>query len=108
MGPVISEPFSVLVNHSIILGIFPEVLELAKVVPLYKSSCRNNPNNYRPISLLSCFAKMFEKLLFKRLEVFLRKRSIIAPTQFGFRPGLSTMHVVTDVLTLVYDKILLK
>ena len=104
-GPVISEPFSVLVNHSIILGFFPEVLKVAKVIPFYKSGSRHNPTNYRPISLLSCFAKIFEKLLYKRLDIFIRTHSIIAPTQYGFGSGLSTMHAVTDVLTLVYDNI---
>ena len=104
-GPVISEPLSVLVNYSITLGIFPEVLKVAKVIPVYKSGSRHNPTNYRPISLLSCFAKIFEKLLYKRLDIFIRTHSIIVPTQYGFRPGLSTMHAVTDVLTLVYDNI---
>ena len=70
-GPVISEPFSVLVNHSITLGIFPEVLKVAKVKPVYKSGSRHNPSNYHPISLLSCFAKIFEKLLYKRLDIFI-------------------------------------
>ena len=70
---------------------------------LYKSGSRHNPTNYRPISLLSCFAKIFEKLFFKRLDIFIRKHSIIAPIQYGFRPELSTMHAVTNVLTLVYD-----
>ena len=104
-GPVISEPFSVLVNHSITLGIFPKVLKVAKVIPVYKSGSRHNPTNYHPISLLSCFAKIFEKFLYKRLNIFIRTHSIKAPTQYGFRPGLSTMHAVTDVLTLVYDNI---
>ena len=104
-GPVISEPFSVLANHSITLGILPEVLAVAKVIPVYKSGSRHNPTNYRPISLLSCFAKVFEKLLYKRLDIFIRTHSIIAPTQYGFRPGLSTMHAVTDVLTVVFDNI---
>ena len=104
-GPVISEPFSVLVNHSITLGIFPEVFKAAKVTPVYKSGSRHNPTNYCPISLLSCFAKIFEKLLYKRLDIFIRMHSIIAPTQYGFRSGLSTMHAVTDVLTPVHDNI---
>ena len=44
-GPVISEPFSVLVNHSITLGIFPKVLKVAKVIPVYKSGSKHNPTN---------------------------------------------------------------
>ena len=75
------------------------------MVPVYKSGCRHNPTNYRPVSLLPCFAKIFEKLLFKRLDVFILNHSIIAPTQYGFRPALSTMHAATDLLTLVYNNI---
>ena len=45
--PVISEPFSVLVNHSIRLGIFPEALKVAKVIPFHKSCSRHNPTNYQ-------------------------------------------------------------
>ena len=75
------------------------------MIPVYKSGSRYNPTNYRSISLLSCFAKIFEKLLYKRLDIFIRTHSIIAPTQYGFRPGLSTTHAVTDVLTLVWDNI---
>ena len=73
--------------------------------PVYKSDSRHNLTNYFSISLPSCFAKLFKKLLFKRLEIFICKHSITAPTQHGFRPGISTMHTVTDVLTLVYDSI---
>ena len=94
-----------LVNHSITLGIFPEVLKVANMILVYNSGSTHNPNNYRPISLLSCFAKIFEKLLYKRLDIFIRMHLVIAPTQYGFRPGLFTMHAVTDVLTLVYDNI---
>ena len=75
------------------------------MIPVYISGSRHNPTNYCPISLLSCFAKIFEKLLYERLDIFIRTHSIIAPTQYGFRPELSTTHAVTDVLTLVYDNI---
>ena len=105
VGPVISGLFSVLVNHSITLRIFPEVLKVPKVIPVYKSGNRHNPTNYHSILLLSCFAKIFEKLLYQRFDIFIGMHSIIAPTQYGFRPGLSTIPAVTDVLTLVYDNI---
>ena len=66
---------------------------------------RYNQTNHRSILFLSCFAKIFEKLLFKRLNVFIRKQSIIAPTQCGFRPGLSTLYAVTHSLTLFHNNI---
>ena len=101
-GSLISEPFlsRQSLDHT---RNFPEVLKVAKVIPVYKSGSRHNSTNYHPISLLSCFAKIFEKLLYKRLDIFIRMHSIIAPTQYGFKPALFTMHAVTYVLTLVYD-----
>ena len=76
-------------NYSFALGIFPDILKLAKV--------------YHPISLLSSFSKIFEKLLYRRLDTFMCEHSIISPFQYGFRAGHSTMHAVTDLITMAYD-----
>ena len=61
---IISEPLAVLVNKAFSLGIFLDSLKIAEVVPIYKSGDKHNPSNYRPISLLTCFSKIFEKLIF--------------------------------------------
>ena len=87
------------------LGIFPDKLKIAKVKPIFKSCNKTNPSNYRLISLLTIFSKIFEKLIYKRLDSFICKHCIIAATQYGFRAGHSTMHAVTDVILAVYDNI---
>ncbi len=51
------------INASFEDGIFPEQLKLAKVVPVYKGGTKTDVSNYRPISLLSAFSKIFEKLV---------------------------------------------
>ena len=58
---------SELVNLSFEMGLFPDVLKLAKVNPLHKKESKLDHRNYRPISLLSVVSKIFEKLIYKRI-----------------------------------------
>ena len=48
----ISKPLEIIFNQSLNSGVFPEKMKMAEVIPLYKSKCRIEPGNYRPISLL--------------------------------------------------------
>ena len=68
----ISLPLCLIINESFTSGIFPDNLKLAKVITLYKKGSRDNPTNYRPISLLSIFSKIIEKLCMKGCIGFLR------------------------------------
>ena len=56
------QPLMEIMNTSILEGNFPKKLKLAKVVPVFKSGEKTDPNNYRPISLLSIFNRIFERL----------------------------------------------
>ena len=67
---------------------------MGKVNPLYKKDSSDNPSNYRPISILSVFSKIFEKLMYKRLYQFLDSFEILYPLQFGFREKHSTSHAL--------------
>ena len=58
-------------------GVFPSKLKQAKVIPVYKSDDETEPENYRPISLLSIFNRIFEKLMYQRLKIFLDKNDIL-------------------------------
>ena len=79
-------------------GIFSECLKVAKVIPIFKTGSRTEVNNYRPISILSNFSKIFEKLIVARLTNFLKKQNILLDNQYGFRPKLSTTHAMLDVI----------
>jgi len=72
----IVNPLVYIFNLSLTSGCFPQSLKAAKVIPLYKKGERSNPSNYRPISLLSIFDKLLEKLMYKRLYSFLHKNSL--------------------------------
>lgn len=80
------------------VGIFPDKLKLAKVVPIYKSDNKHFLENYRPISILSVFSKIFEKLMYNHLLEFLDEHNIIFNKQFGFRPKYSTRHALITIV----------
>jgi hypothetical protein len=71
-------------------GVFPERLKYSKVKPLYKKGEKSCISNYRPITLLPAFSKIFEKVMYKRVSNFLNLNNILAGEQFGFRKNLST------------------
>ena len=87
-----------IVNQSMADGVFPELLKTAKIVPVFKSENDKLVNNYRPISILTTFSKIFEKAVFARLGDYMEKYKILHENQFGFRKGLSTC---TALLQLV-------
>jgi len=97
--------FSTLCNFSFSLGIFPENMKIAKVVPLFKTGRKSEVSNYKPISILTCLSKIIEKLTYAKLINFFNKHSILLPNQYGFRRGLSTNHALLDVVTTSYDNI---
>ena len=84
-------------NESINTGIVPDILKISRVTPIFKSEKATNPNNYRPISTLSPFAKVLERLVYDQLELFLSKKKVIYEYQFGFRKGYSTEQAILEI-----------
>ena len=97
----LSPTFAVLFNNCMYAGVFPDVLKIARVIPLYKTGDRNDIANYRPISLLPVFSKIFEKLIHCRVERFLDKHEVIYNKQFGFRKRHSTVHALNTAITQI-------
>ena len=75
--PLISPPLSQ-------SGIFLEKMKLAKVIPLFKKGCPLAASNYRPISLLSAFSKLTEKVMYQRLYKFLESKKYYIPYHLAF------------------------
>ena len=87
----ISSILSDIINLSFSTGVFPSQLKEAKVIPVFKNKGSPfDPENYRPISLLSNIDKIFQKLMHSRLSKFLETSRSIYPLQFGFRSNHST------------------
>ena len=87
-------------NKCIDLGVYPDPLKIARVVPISKCGNSFDQNNYRPISNLSVINKIFELLTFNRIISYINSCNILSPNQFGFRKNLGT---TTAVFTLVND-----
>ncbi len=88
----LSKPLARLFNLSLESTQFPDPWKLANVLPLHKKNETNLVNNYRPISLLSCVSKVFEKIVFRHVFNFFRNSFTITVHQSGFIPGDSTVN----------------
>ena len=97
----IVKPLVLLINQSLQHGIVPDELKIAKVCPIFKSGSKSDFSNYRPISILPSFSKIFEKVIYNRLNSFIQKNKILNTNQFGFRPHHSTYMALIEL----YDKI---
>ena len=82
------------VNKSTDLGTFPSKLKMAKVIPIFKADDNTDPNNYRPISLLPGFNRIFEKLVYKRMKSFIEQKNTLCTSQYGFSQGHSEFNQI--------------
>ena len=90
-----------LINLSLRQGIFPDKLKEALITPVYKKGAHNLANNYRPISVLNVFSKVFEKFMCNRLVKYLETTGLLYEHQFGFRKGHSTELAVTEAVSII-------
>ena len=100
------EPLTYLINFSFRDGRFPDELKIAKVKPLYKANDPTMFSNYRPVSLLPVFSKLYERVMYDRLVRFLNKYDLLYKYQFGFRYQHSTymaMMILLDNITTALD-----
>ena len=94
---VISKPSEFIFNASFTTGIVPSEFKVANVIPIFKKGSQYDLCNYRPISLLSVFNKIVEKLMYIRLIKFLDK-NVLSENQFGFRSGHSTQQAILCII----------
>ena len=105
LSPLLSSPLSQIINESFQSGIFPDKMKLAKVIPLFKKDCPLTASNYRPISLLSVFSKIIEKVMYERLYKFLEKHEILYSLQFGFRASHSINHALVSLTEAIKNSL---
>ena len=97
----IAAPFTHICNLSFLTGIFPTEMKTAKIIPIHKAGDSHEFTNYRPISLLSQFSKILEKLFVTRLDSFFDKHQLLSNNQYGFRSGRSTSMAVMEVVEAI-------
>ena len=99
----IALPLTTLINSSLTLGIFPDELKIAKVIPLFKAGEKFKISNYRPISILNYFSKFFERIMHTRLYSYLSRFSLISNSQYGFRKHHSTYMPLVILLSKITE-----
>ena len=87
---VIAQPLANIFNTSLQTGIFPDDWKIAKVSPVYKEGSKTDCGNYRPISVISVIAKLFEGLVYNQLRTFISDNNILVEQQSSFHSQHST------------------
>jgi exonuclease III len=104
----VSSPITYICNRMLITGTFPSRLKFSEVRPIYKKGDGKDVSNYRPISLLTSFSKIFEKVVYNRLHKHIECNHILAAEQFGFRhkssTDMATYHLTDNILTALNNK----
>ncbi|KAF9752791.1 putative RNA-directed DNA polymerase from transposon BS [Nosema granulosis] len=103
VSDIVSPVIALLINSSFEEGIFPDVLKISRVLPIYKAGPRDKVINYRPISILDFLEKKFERTLCNRLMKFFKKYNTICDQQFGFRQGRSTSDAILQYSESIYS-----
>ena len=91
-------PLVSIINMSFKEGIFPNLNKIATVCPIFKKGDKTHCEDYRPISLLSNISKLFERVMYVRLENFLKSSDILHKYQFGFRKQHSKNHTLLSIV----------
>ena len=95
----------VIFNKCIELGYYPGKMKIGQVAPVHKKGDQDEKNNYRPITVLTQFNQIFERLLSKRFISFFEKYDIITKKQFGFLKKHCTEHAILDLKEYLMNKI---
>jgi len=94
----ICSPLTCICNKSILSGTIPDRMKFSVIKPIFKKGNKMNLTNYRPISLLTSFSKVFEKALFNRLTAHFNTNKLLVGNQFGFRKGIATEDAIFKLI----------
>ena len=94
-------PLKLIFKASIQEGVFPDCWKKANVVPIHKRKSKNLLKNYKPISLLPIFGKIYERIIFKELFNHFHQNQLFTKCQSGFLPGdlciLQLLSIVHEI-----------
>lgn len=96
-------PLTKLINLCFVENVFPSVLKRALVTPIFKKGDSDNPENYRPISLLPIISKVFEKCISQQICCYFEENNLFTESQFGFRSKKSTVSGILDLVSCIWE-----
>ncbi len=91
VGDLVSKHLTMISNSSLMGGIFPDIWKIARVTPIFKSGAKKDVNNYRPISVISVFSRILERIVHDQLFEFLAANKVITRNQSAFQKLYSTV-----------------
>uniref|UniRef100_A0A1B6KGZ5 Reverse transcriptase domain-containing protein n=2 Tax=Graphocephala atropunctata TaxID=36148 RepID=A0A1B6KGZ5_9HEMI len=101
----LAAPLAAVINKSFEQGHFPSLLKLSKIYPKHKTGTTTKLENYRPISLISTFSKIIEKIAIKRMTEHLQNQELLTKHQHGFLKGRSTLSALVSLVEFVTDQL---
>ena len=94
-APLLKKLFNYIFNH----GIYPDFWTECLVIPVPKSGDLSDPNNYRPIVLVSVLSKLFTSILTERLLSWSEDEDKLIDNQFGFRPTVDAIFIIQGIIS---------
>ena len=101
----IIDPLTRIINSSFSQGVFPSILKIARITPIFKKGDKTHTNNYRPISSLPYVSKIFERILTNRIVSFFSKFGLFTDSQHGFLKGKSTLDALNQLINTIYSSL---
>ena len=102
---VLDKPLVILLNYILEKQSFPKSWSKRVIIPIHKKGETSNPNNYRGITLISCFAKLFTSVINNRLKNWANEYDIISDAQFGFKSNFSTTDAIFILNSLIENQL---
>lgn len=102
VGPIVAPVLCDTVNACIYNGVFPEALKISIIKPMHKKDEKTKMCNYRPVALIPIFAKIFEKVIYNRLNNYFEKNNIFCQEQMGFRQNKTINMAVYNFLKNIH------
>lgn len=99
----VAPELAIIFNKCIDCGVIPDLMKSSKIIPLFKSGSTSDPSNFRPISVLPTFSKIFEKLMLDQLQRHFNKHKLLNSKQFGFTRGRSTTDAGVELLAHIFE-----
>ena len=92
----------ILINKSLHEGSYPSCLKVCRVTPIFKDGDRDEPANYRPVSVIPIFAKIFETVAYLYVSTYFARNNLYSASQHGFITCRSTITACADVIDHVH------
>ena len=99
----LTKPLILLSKNSTKSSCYPDIWKRSNIIPEHKENDKQLVNNYRPISLLPIFGKIFEKIIFNRISNFLLEKELLNPNQSGFRPSDSCVNQLLAITHEIFE-----